>query len=187
MALRQLPFTCSKRMKPVEQRAVPESPSRRGIASHWAVLGVAFTLAEAITRLSYVCYRSVERGLSIVEWFVFAVLVASFGYWEGERALRRRFAPAVVARALELESTSARRWTILLAPLYAMSLVGAARSALVRSWGAVAGIAAAVIVVRQLPSPFRGLVDGAVAVALSVGLVGLLTCFYTERHRSSGP
>jgi hypothetical protein len=170
-------------MNPVEQRAVRESAARRGIASHWAVLGVAFTFAEAITRVSYVCYRSIERGLSLVEWLVFAALVASFGYWEGERALRRRFAPTVVARAFELESTSARRWMILLAPLYAMSLVGAARSSLVRSWVAVAGIAAAVIVVRQLPSPFRGLVDGAVAVALSVGLLGLLTRFYAERRR----
>lgn len=171
-------------MKPSEQPAVPGRASRRGIASQWAVLGVGFTFAEAIIRLSYVCYRNIEHGLSRGEWLVFAVLVMSFGYWEGERALRRRFAPAVVARAFELESTSARRWMILLAPLYAMSLVGASRAALLRSWAAVAGIGAAVIVVRLLPAPLRGLVDGAVAVALSLGLFGLLTRFYAERRQS---
>lgn len=164
-------------------RAVPHAATRRGLAAHWAVLGVAFTFAEAIVRLGHVAYQTLHGGLSPSQWLAFVALVSAFGYWEGERALRRRFAPAVVARALELEAHTAKRWQLLLAPLYAANLVGAPRDKLLRAWAAVFGIAAAVLIVRQLPAPWRGLVDGAVVVALSVGLVGLLSRFYVEPRR----
>ena len=109
-------------------------------------------------------------GLDPVEWVAFLLLAAAFVYGEGVRALGRRWVPAVVARARELGPQSPL-WQRVLAPLYAMSLVGASRVVLARAWVGVALIVLAVLVVRALPDPWRGIVDGAVALALSWGLV----------------
>ena len=62
----------------------------------------------------------------------------------------------------------------LLAPLHAMGLIGGEPRTLVRSWLGVASVAVAVLVVRRLPDPWRGMIDLAVALALVWGVWGLL-------------
>jgi hypothetical protein len=64
-----------------------------------------------------------------------------------------------------------------LAPLYAVSLIGAPARTLARAAVGVAMIVVCVLLVRELPAPWRGIVDGAVAVALTWGLVALIVCF----------
>ena len=55
-----------------------------------------------------------------------------------------------------------------------MSLVMDERRAMVRAWTGIALIVLAVIAVRALPSPWRGIVDAGVASALSWGLIALV-------------
>ena len=62
----------------------------------------------------------------------------------------------------------------LLAPLYVLRLVHAERAELARAWLAIALITLAVLIVRELPEPYRGMIDGAVAAALSVGLGSMM-------------
>jgi hypothetical protein len=139
----------------------------------WAFAGVAATFAEAIYRLGIRALSTVASGLTAPEWCVFAVAVIAFAFFEGHRALARRFAPRVVARSFALRSPEVALAFKLLAPLYVLTLIGAERRELVRAWVAVLLIAAAVLAVRALPHPWRGIVDGAVAVALSWGLVAM--------------
>jgi len=142
----------------------------------WGVLGVAATFVEAIARLGQRALSELSGDLSTVHWVVFVVATIVMTYGEGYRALHRRFAPAVVARALELAAHERTTWFVL-APLYAISLVGAPPRVIARSALGVAGIVACVVIVRELASPWRGIVDGAVAVALGWGLVALLARF----------
>jgi hypothetical protein len=67
-----------------------------------------------------------------------------------------------------------------------MSLVGAPRRTLARAWLGVALIVLAVLVVRSLPEPWRGIVDAAVAAALLVGLFAIVRGAFVGRRRVAG-
>lgn len=97
------------------------------------------------------------------------MIAIAFAYGEGFRALAHRWVPRMDRRAREL-GRAAPIHHRLLAPLYAMSLIGAPTRTLVRAWSGVALIVAAVLIVRMLPEPWRGIIDFAVAIALTIGL-----------------
>ena len=159
----------------------PETTARRrGIAFWWAILGIAAVFVEAIVQLGRRGYTTMTSGLEPLEWVALAILSAAFVYGEGMRALERRWVPGVIARAHTLDRASAlNRW---LAPLYAMSLVGAPRVVLARAWVGVALIVLAVLVVRALPEPWRGIVDTAVALALLWGLIAIVRQSTVDRR-----
>lgn len=131
--------------------------------------GVAAVFIEAIVQLSRRGVATLRAGLDPLEWLAFALLFVAFVYGEGVRALARRWVPAMLARARALGPASPLHEK-LLAPLYAMSLIDASARTLVRAWIGVALIVLAVLAVRALPEPWRGIVDAAVAAALLVGL-----------------
>jgi hypothetical protein len=141
----------------------------------WAIVGVGATFVEAIYRLGGRALATIESGLTVRQWLAFGACVVLFGYAEGYRALQRRFVPHVLARSLSLGlDFRCRPLLTVLAPLYAVSLLGAERRAASGAYASVGLIVAAVWVVRALPHPWRGIVDGAVAVALSWGLLSLV-------------
>ena len=45
------------------------------------------------------------------------------------------------------------------------------------SWSMVLGIVTLVVLVRRLPQPWRGIIDGGVVVGLSWGIVAILILF----------
>ena len=139
----------------------------------WAVAGVAIIVAEAAWRLALRGVAAVRGGLEPFEWVALAVLVVVFVYGEGVKALQRRWVPYVVERAHRVRSETSRVYTVL-APLYAMALLGPTRRTLVRAWAGVAAIIAAVLLVSRFPDPWRGIVDTAVAAALLWGVGALL-------------
>lgn len=112
-------------------------------------------------------------GLEPLEWAVLAALVLVFVWGEGVRALEQRWVPRMVARAAQLDGAS-RMVDRVLAPLYAMSLIGATRSSRLRAWGGLALVVTAVLAVRAMPEPWRGIIDLAVALALLWGLVAIV-------------
>ena len=116
---------------------------------------------------------TVAAGLTPLEWLALVVLALAFAYGEGFRALARRWVPAMDRRAREL-GPAAPMHHRLLAPLYAMSLIGGTTRAVVRAWIGVLLIVIAVFIVRALPDPWRGIVDLSVALALTIGLVRLV-------------
>ena len=142
------------------------------IAAWWGIIGVLLALAKAVIDLGARGLQTLRGGLAPGEWAALVALVALFVYVEGMRALQRRFAPHVVARAQALRADQPLVWRVL-APLYAFGLVGAPVRALLRAWAGVAAIVVAVIIVRALPEPWRGIIDLAVAAALLWGTVAL--------------
>lgn len=162
----------------------------------WAVAGfglgtVALTLIEAIYRLGARAMLTLREELTVTQWATLVVSVLALAYGEGYRALHRRFVPHVIERASELAVSgpsylntghamhTLHAWrTWLLSPLYVLCLVQAQPAALRRAWLSVTLIAGAVMVVRQLPEPYRGIIDAGVAVALSIGLASLSRGFF---------
>jgi hypothetical protein len=158
----------------IPQAPAPVATDRVGqVAAVWGVAGVAVLFARASWQLGQRGATTLAAGLQPVEWLALAVLTAVFVYGEGYRALQRKWIPHMCARVVLLTVERAAVYR-LLAPAYAMSLVGAAPRAMLRAWLGVAAIVGAVFVVSRLPDPWRGIVDVAVASALAWGLVALL-------------
>jgi hypothetical protein len=154
----------------------PDRPplSARGlVVAAWAIGAIALSLVEAIWRLGARASATLRAGLEPLEWAALIFVVALFLYGEGVRALQRRFVPHVVTRTVAV-ARSGGAASALLAPLYAMSLVHDAPRAVARAWAGVALIVLAVVAVRELPEPWRGVIDAGVASALSWGLGALL-------------
>lgn len=139
----------------------------------WALTGVALLFGYAVLRLGVRGAQTIAAGLEVGEWAALVVLTALFVWGEGVRALQRRYVPFVVERARTLPRDGRRLYDVL-APLYAMALVGARPGLLARAWAGTAAIALAVVVVAALPTPWRGIVDFAVAAALAWGLGALV-------------
>jgi hypothetical protein len=156
------------------EAAGPGERARVRVAG-WAVAGVALLFVDAIYRLGLRAIDTVAARLSARDWFLLLLLSAAFVYGEGYRALQLRFAPRVIERAFAIDRR--RSHHVLLAPLVVLSLLGAPPRALFRGYLAVLLIAFAALSVSALPSPWRGIIDGAVALALSWGLVALLLQF----------
>jgi hypothetical protein len=149
-------------------------------APNWTVssfgLGVlALTLAEATIRLGVRALLTVHEGLSTAQYVLLALSVSAFGYGEGYRALHRSFAPRVIERAKALARSEPRGLRgVLSSPLYMLCLVQAEPRLLRRGWLSVFLIVCAVMVVREVPEPYRGIIDAGVAVALGMGLCSLV-------------
>ena len=157
---------------PGERGASGDGPGDRA-AALWALVGSGLVFLQAVVALGARGVATVRAGLEPTEWWALGVLTAAFVYGEGILALERRFIPALVRRAGRLR-TVRHTGMRLLAPLYAFSLVGAPLATLVRAWAGVAAIVVAVVAVRALPEPWRGIVDLAVAAALAWALVALV-------------
>ena len=153
-----------------------KSPSRSPLGrltAAWSILGVGLLFALAVARLGSRGIDTVQAGLGPGEWILLIALVLLFVVGEGWAALQRKWVPRVVdrARALRGEAPVSHR---LLAPLYGMCLIGCDARRRTRAWLGVAAVVAAVLAVRALPDPWRGMIDLSVASALVWGLGALL-------------
>lgn len=152
------------------ERSARGAPSAAGTAAAlWALSGVSILFLFAVYRLGSRGLATLEAGLAPVEWLALVLLVIAFVWGEGRGALQLRWVPRMVRRAGALREEGCVRHR-LLAPLYGMSLIAAPAMSLLKAWGGTAAIVTAVILVRSLPEPWRGITDLAVASALLWGL-----------------
>jgi hypothetical protein len=168
---------------------------RIGIAS-WAVTGVGVVLLEPALRLGLFAARRLSQGLTASEWLALVSAVIALGYVEGHRGFRCSFCPRVVGRAFELADRPRGSWLMVMAPAYALSLIGDSRARVARAWALGVLILPMVYGVRMLPPTWRAIVDAAVAFSLGWGVLELCTGFArhlrvqgrpTSRPRSIAP
>jgi hypothetical protein len=134
-------------------------------------------LVQALVRLTPIALEPLrEGGLTSGQSLIYAAWVLFSLYSEGYRGFQKAFVPRTVARAFYLASMPVSGLA-LIAPLFCMGLVHARPRRLVTSWAIVVAISIAVVLVRRMPDPWRGIVDGGVVVGLGWGLVSLLLTF----------
>jgi hypothetical protein len=138
----------------------------------WALVGVGLVFVIAIVRLAGRGILTVRAGLTPTEWATLVVLTALFVFTEGVRALQKRWGPHMIRRTARL-AAEPHRWVRLLAPLYALSLIRAPAPELARAWIGLFAIIGAVLLVRALPDPWRGIIDLAVSAALTWGTLAI--------------
>lgn len=142
----------------------------------WAIFGVLLLLSQAIARLSQIAWEALTSGqMSTTQWWICIVWTLANCYLEGYRGFHKRFVPRVVARAHTLSQNPGLAHP-LAAPFFAMAFFHAARKARAAAWGVTVAVLLAIFVVRQLPQPWRGLIDAGVVAGLLVGTVSLVLC-----------
>jgi hypothetical protein len=137
-------------------------------------MGVVLLLAQALFRLSQITWEALSSGqMTTTQYAICAAWVVANGYMEGYRGFQKRFVPRVLARAhhLALHPTSG---SALLAPLFSMAFFRATTKAKIVAWGITILVICAIVVVRALPQPWRGIVDAGVVVGLAWGVIALL-------------
>jgi hypothetical protein len=172
MRERDIAPECAKTAGPMSESPHAAAPFS-ALTATWGVLGVGLLLMQAVVRLTPVALEPlVQGGLTTGQAMVYAAWVVTSLYAEGYRGFQKAFVPRTVARAFHLARTG-RPLLMALAPVYCMGLIHATRRRMITSWTIVLAIALAVVFVRRLPAPWRGVVDGGVVAGLLYGVVAL--------------
>ncbi len=154
----------------------------RGVAAAvWGAAGFLALLGWAVWRLGHRALEALATPLTLRHGLVFTALAAFMLYSEGYRGFQKRFAPRFAARSRHLR-VAARRRDLWLAPLFCAGYYHAPPARMAAVWGLTAAIAGLVSLVRLLPQPWRGLVDGAVVLGLGWG-TGALIAHLVRAHR----
>lgn len=141
-------------------------------------------LGSAIYRLSFLAFDAFSYDFFWYHWVFLALITLFMAYAEGFRAFQQGFSPRVAARARYLRDNP-RVVHIILAPLFCMGFFHATRRRQITSISVTAGIIFLVIMVRLLPQPWRGIIDGSVIIGLAWGLVSLFI-FSIKAFTSAG-
>lgn len=149
----------------------------------WGLAGVILLLGSAIYRLTPLAFDAFSYEWMWYHWCSFTCMVLFMAYAEGYRAFQQGFSPRVAARARYLRDHPDALHA-LFAPLFCMAYFHAPKRRRVVSISVTAGIIVLVVLVRLLPQPWRGIIDGSVVVGLAWGLISLMVfgyqAFFTE-------
>lgn len=143
------------------------------LAAAWAVAGVLALLGSAIARLTPLALEALAGPLRWQQWAFLLPWTVFMAWSEGYRGFQRGFSPRVVVRAAAL-LRNPRPLHVLLAPAIAMGWLHGTRRRLIVARSMTLGIAGLVVIVRALPQPWRGLVDGGVVLGLAWGAIAIL-------------
>ena len=155
------------------------------ITSLWGLLVVFIVLADAATRLSRHIFDAWGYDWTILQWTVFIINVIFMAFAEGYRGFQLSFVPRTVARAMYLRENP-NTVNGLLAPLFCVGYFRAAKRTRHVIWIGTVLIVVAVILIRQVPQPWRGIADAGVVIGLSWGCVSLVL-IGTRAFRSGKP
>lgn len=149
--------------------ATPSSIREKAIAS-FGIAWITYVLGEAIFRLVPLAIAPWRDGtltpiLKLV-WIAWFIVNA---YFEGYRGFQQRFSPRVVARAVYLGANPTPLRLIFALP-FCLSMFHAKRSQLIFRWTFVTALYTLIYMVKFLPQPWRGILDGGVVIALVWGL-----------------
>jgi hypothetical protein len=143
----------------------------------WGVLGVALLLGQAAARLAVYAVEPIrEHTLTFAQVGIYAAWTAVGLYFEGYRAFQKRFCPRVAARALHL-GEHRRALHVAFAPLFCMGFFHANRRTKAVAWGTAIMILCFIAILRHVPQPWRGIVDGGVVPPLVWGTVAVVVLY----------
>ena len=115
-------------------------------------------------------------GLEWYHWLVGVVNVIFMAYCEGYKGFQQAFSPRVAARARYLEERP--HWLrTLLAPLFVMGFFHATKRRLIVTYSLTIGIVILILLFRQLPQPWHGVLDAGVVIGLAWGSIATLACW----------
>ena len=146
-------------------------PWAEKLVAAWGIAWVSLLLGRAIARLGPLALEPWDRDMMTNgHKALYIAWLALNAYLEGYRGFQLRFSPRVVSRAVYLGQNPRPLWVVLALP-FCMSLFHSTRRQLAVSWTLVIAIVFVVWIVRSVPQPWRGIIDGGVVLGLAWGLV----------------
>lgn len=145
------------------------------IGTLWGVAGAITLLMFALTRMTGHLLEafSGEYELTATHYIVMVLWTAFMAYSEGYKGFQSGYSPRVAARALYLRD-KCTPLRLVLAPLFCLGFIHATRRRRITVFVLLIGISLIVILFRQIPQPWRGVLDLGVVVGLSWGIIATL-------------
>lgn len=132
--------------------------------------GLSLLILLAISNLAPYTFEAISASLSFWEWAVLFLWTVLMLIAEGYRGFQKGFSPRFAARILYLlDNPTLLR--ILLSPLFSLGLFQATRRRLLASWSLSLGITLLILIIGNIPQPWRGIIDSGVIAGLAYGLV----------------
>ena len=145
----------------------------------WGLLGIFFLVGRAIWRLSEIAIEGIFGDAPPMEtyhWVILGAWILMSAYSEGYKGFQKKFSPRTIARSWYL-ANNPTVLRLLLAPFFTMGFFHANRKTKITTYVMVTLITSLVLVMHQMPQPWRGIVDGGVVVGLVWGLTSILLIF----------
>jgi len=154
-----------------------QSPAIRFLIALWGISGLCYILFRAVERLTPIALEPILDGsMGLGHWAFFVIWVTYMGFYEGWRGFHKRVGPRTASRAFYL-ADKRPPLHVLFAPIFCMALYHASRKTLIVRWSLVVGIVTLVVLIRQAPQPWRGIVDAGVVLGLGMGLCSVIYFF----------
>ncbi|MFZ1360495.1 MAG: hypothetical protein WAS27_00455 [Candidatus Saccharimonadales bacterium] len=143
------------------------------VAAIWGVTGIVLLLASAIVRLTPSALEVVHYELAWWQWLLLVLWCVFMVLSEGYDGFQKRLVPRIYTRARQLykKGSVAER---VFAPLYCMNYFHAEARRMIIAYTAIFLIITAVIVVRTMSQPWRGIIDCGVVLGLIYGTGALV-------------
>jgi len=148
------------------------------VGALWGFSGVVALLGFAIYRLAPRAGEALSGSLTTVQWIFLVGFALFMLFAEGYRGFQKKFSPRTAARVRYLRDHP-RALHVALAPAFCMGYFHATRKTRITSICLTVGIVLLVLLVRYLPTPWRGLVDFGVVLGLSYGILSF--AWFTAR------
>lgn len=158
----------------------------RYLSAFWGALGVSMLLLMAISRVGEMLLNAAHIELTGVHIVAFVVSIILMAYSEGYRGFQLKFSPRVAARILYL-SKDANCINGMFAPFFCMGYFGTTRKRQVTAILVSSFIALLVRVVREVPQPWRAVIDAGVIVGLAWGIISLWVYIWLAFSRHHFP
>ena len=143
------------------------------VGAVWGIIGWVMILGYAIYRLSKPVLTLDMAHMRWFHWAIMLIFAAGLLYFKGYRLFQRGIAPRIGARARYLREHPRPLW-LLLAPLFCMGYFHIIRRKQIVSIVMTTVMIMLIILVKQLPSPWRAVVDVGILSALSWGLLTIV-------------
>lgn len=143
----------------------------------WGLLGAIGILVYAITRMTGHVMEAFSMELGTWHYVTLVAWTLFMAYSEGYKGFQKSFSPRVAARAVYLRDKAT--WLrFFLAPFFSIGFFHTTRRKQITVIVLVIVISLIVIGFRQIPQPWRGVLDFGVVVGLSWGVLATLIYFF---------
>ena len=156
------------------------------LAVFWGLSGVCLLLAFAIARLAGIGLASFDYHFAWYHWLILLANIIFMAYSEGYKGFQQAYSPRFAARIRHLREHPRLSHSIL-APLFGMGYFHTTPKRLLVTYVLTVAIVLLIIIVHQLPQPWRGILDIGVVVGLCWGLVSILTFSWQALSRADFP
>jgi len=142
------------------------------VGAAWGILGLTLIFGRGLICLYPYVEELPESTFVWFHWIALAASLLFMGYAEGYKGFHLKFSPRAAARARYLrENPTPMRVTF--APLFCMGFFHATRKRKIVAYSLTTMIVLLIVLVRELPQPWRGIVDAGVLLGLGWGLVSV--------------